>query len=182
MTRGFPVARLTLVALVMYGVLALVTVAVMGLLWEGAVASALYPLDGVLVGVSVGGLAGGGLVLGSRWWERASDDASALQRRFVSMLRGLGPTDALVLAAVSSVAEELLFRGLLLPTVGVWASSVYFGLLHSGPERVFLVWTVAAIAVGGLFGVLALATGSLWAPTVAHFLVNWLNLRRILRP
>ena len=57
-----------------------------------------------------------------------------------------------LLAGLSSLGEEVLFRGLMTPTLGVIGSSVLFGLLHQvrGPSR--WVWIIWAMAVGGWFG------------------------------
>ena len=54
-----------------------------------------------------------------------------------------------------------------------------FALLHVGPGRRFLPWTVSALVLGVGFGVLAEETGSLGAPIAAHFMINFLNLRYI---
>lgn len=173
--------RLTRVAVAMYTSLGALSLAAMKLWWEGPLLAALFPWDGLLLGGGAGAVGGLALVAGSHLWERASHDMRALGDRFRGMLTGVRERDAIVLALASSLGEELLFRGLLLPTVGLPLSAIVFGLLHGGPDRVFLQWTAAAVVAGGLFGALALATGSLWAPVTAHFVVNWLNLRRLAR-
>lgn len=88
-------------------------------------------------------------------------------------LRGLAlpPSTALVLAAATAVAEELFFRGALLPLVGLLVQALLFGLLHPVPRR---AWAYPAFAVvaGLAFGGLTLTTGSLLSPMAAHFVVN----------
>ena len=51
--------------------------------------------------------------------------------------KGLGQGDVVVLAALSSLGEELLFRSLLLPLIGLVLSSLLFGVVHQvrGPAR-----------------------------------------------
>jgi membrane protease YdiL (CAAX protease family) len=85
---------------------------------------------------------------------------------------------ALVAVAVASAAgEELLFRGLLVPVVGVVAPSVVFGALHQvrGPGR--WGWMLWATLMGLAFGAVFAATGSLAGPLVAHAAINHANLR-----
>jgi uncharacterized protein len=92
----------------------------------------------------------------------------------------LGPltrSEILILAAASSVGEEVFFRGALLPAAGLWASSAIFALLHVGPKLRFLPWTLSSFVAGMVFGQLFLWTGDLGGPVVAHFTVNALNLR-----
>lgn len=81
-----------------------------------------------------------------------------------------------ILAGLSSLGEEILFRGLLTPVIGVIGSGVLFGLLHQirGPSR--WVWTAWATAVGLLLGAIFAATGSLVGPLLAHAIVNAVNL------
>jgi membrane protease YdiL (CAAX protease family) len=86
-----------------------------------------------------------------------------------------------ILALVSSIGEELLFRGALLPWFGVWIQGIVFALLHVGPGRRFLPWTVSALVLGIAFGWLAVWTGNLGGPIAAHFAINFLNLRYIVR-
>ena len=50
-----------------------------------------------------------------------------------------------------------------------------------GPGKRFVPWTVSALALGVAFGALAQETGNLGAPIAAHFTINFLNLRYIVR-
>jgi uncharacterized protein len=81
-----------------------------------------------------------------------------------------------LIAGLSSLGEELLFRGLLTPTLGVGMSAVVFGLLHQmrGPSR--WVWTGWATVVGLILGAMFALTGSLVGPLLAHTIVNAVNL------
>lgn len=81
-----------------------------------------------------------------------------------------------MLAITSSLGEELLFRGLLQPWLGLWLQALLFGLLHqmAGPSR--WVWAAWATLVGLLFGSIFALTGSLAGPLAAHAVVNGLNL------
>ncbi len=95
------------------------------------------------------------------------------------VLKPLVLPDLIWLGLLPGMSEELLFRGVMLPAVGlnatgVLASSVLFGILHlSGPQQwPYVVW---ATAVGLLLGFSALATGNLLVPIVAHIVTNLLS-------
>jgi membrane protease YdiL (CAAX protease family) len=82
----------------------------------------------------------------------------------------------LVIAGLSSLGEELFFRGLLVPIVGVVPPALFFGLIHQmkGPSR--WVWAGWATVVGLMLGAVFALTGSLVGPLLAHAIVNAANL------
>jgi membrane protease YdiL (CAAX protease family) len=91
--------------------------------------------------------------------------------------RSLDTRDVVVIALLSGLTEELFFRGVLLPELGILLSSLCFGALHA-LCRVYFVW---ATLVGAAFGALALTAGSLVPAIVAHATYNFgalLILRR----
>jgi membrane protease YdiL (CAAX protease family) len=105
--------------------------------------------------------------------------ARDLHTSFHDLLGPLTGREIVILALASSVGEELLFRGALLPWVGVWVQATVFALLHIGPGKRFLPWTASALVLGLAFGYLAQWTGNLGGPIAAHFAINFLNLRFI---
>lgn len=107
--------------------------------------------------------------------------AKTLHRDFRELLGPLTTREIIILAAASSIGEELLFRGTLLVWIGVWPQAIAFALLHVGPGRRFLPWTASALVLGVGLGYIADATDNLGAPIVAHFTINLLNLRYITR-
>ncbi len=85
-------------------------------------------------------------------------------------------TDLIWLGLLPGLSEELLFRGVMLPALGlniaaVALSSVLFGVLHlSGAGQwPYVVW---ASIVGFALGYCALVTGNLLVPVVAHIITN----------
>jgi membrane protease YdiL (CAAX protease family) len=80
------------------------------------------------------------------------------------------------LALLSAVGEELLFRGVLQPGIGLLGQAALFGLLHQMPGPSRWVWSLWATLVGLLLGAAFELTGTLTGPIVAHALVNGLNL------
>lgn len=79
-----------------------------------------------------------------------------------------------LIALASSISEELYFRALLLPQVGVVASSLLFGLVHLTYGNWLQV--IVPAVLGLVFGWLLLRTRSLAAPVAGHFAWNFLQL------
>lgn len=84
--------------------------------------------------------------------------------------------DLIWLGLLPGLSEELLFRGVMLPAFGlnlsaVIISSLLFGVLHlSGANQwPYVVW---ATIVGFALGYVALITGNLLIPIVAHIITN----------
>ncbi|HVH46067.1 MAG TPA: CPBP family intramembrane glutamic endopeptidase, partial [Labilithrix sp.] len=92
-------------------------------------------------------------------------------------VRDAGDGTILVLGIASGVAEELFFRGLLAPALGLVFSSLAFGALHQLRGRIGWIWATWAAVMGLLFGGVFLATGSLVGPIIAHASINVMNLR-----
>lgn len=133
----------------------------------------LSPLIGLAVGLVV--------VLAWRIAVRHFQWAQSLYHDFRHLLGPLTSREILILAAASAIGEELLFRGALLPWIGIWAQALIFAPLHIGPGLRFLPWTLSAVALGVAFGYLFQITGDLGGPIVAHFTINYLNLHFIVR-
>jgi membrane protease YdiL (CAAX protease family) len=129
------------------------------------------PFAGIAVGLGVVGL--------TRVATRRFQWARHLHTSFHDLLGPLTAREIIILALASSIGEEMLFRGALLPWLGVWWQAVVFALLHVGPGKRFLPWTASALVLGAGFGWLTVWTTNLGAPIAAHFMINFLNLRFI---
>lgn len=122
----------------------------------------------------------GVIVVGTRVLVVNTEWAKALHRDLRPLTEGLDGLGIVVVAGMSAVAEELVFRGLLMPWLGSWGlvtQAALFGLVHaqlSGPSR--WVWVSWASLVGLALGAMFALTGSLLGPIVAHALINGLNL------
>jgi membrane protease YdiL (CAAX protease family) len=92
-------------------------------------------------------------------------------------VHGAGDAEIAAIAAASASAEELLFRGLLVPVVGVVLSSLVFGAMHQVRGRARWGWMAWATVMGLLFGTTFAMTGSLVGPLLAHTAINHFNLR-----
>lgn len=115
----------------------------------------------------------------TRWLVVRAAWARKLEQEFRSLVGPLTGAQVLLLAGGSALAEEMFFRGALVPTIGLWVSTLVFALVHRGPSREFLPWTIWAGVMGLVFGSLFVGTGQLIGPIVAHALINGLNLRKL---
>jgi membrane protease YdiL (CAAX protease family) len=108
--------------------------------------------------------------------------ARDLEERLREVAGELTRDEALGLAVLSGVAEEVFFRGALQPTAGYLVATAVFGLLHTGRGRELRLWTLAALVAGAALGGLMAWRGNLLAPIVAHAGVNAVGLSRLRRP
>jgi membrane protease YdiL (CAAX protease family) len=100
------------------------------------------------------------------------EETSPIIDEFQRLVR-VRPELLLLIPLVAGVTEEVFFRGLLQPRVGLVASSALFGIVH-GAYATWLQLVVPALA-GLLLGYLYLRTRDLWAPIAAHFMFNFVQ-------
>jgi hypothetical protein len=124
------------------------------------------------LGLGLGAL----VVFGTRRMVERLGWAQELARALRPFARDLTGSGIVVVAVLSSVGEELLFRGLIQPWLGLWLQALLFGLLHQMPGPSRWAWVGWASVVGLVFGAVFASTGSLLGPIVAHALINGFNL------
>lgn len=132
------------------------------------------PLAGIAFGLVVVGL--------TRVATRRYAWARQLHASFHDLLGPVTGREIVILALASSIGEEALFRGALMPWLGLWVQAGIFAVLHVGPRQrmvQMLPWTASAFVLGVALGELAIWTTNLGAPIAAHFVINFLNLRFI---
>ncbi len=118
-----------------------------------------------------------GLALATRPLVARFDWARRLHDELRPVARDMSTTGICVVAVLSSLGEELLFRAVLQPALGLWLQALLFGVAHQLPGRARFTWMVWAAVMGLLLGALFQLTGSLLGPILAHAAVNGLNLR-----
>jgi membrane protease YdiL (CAAX protease family) len=99
---------------------------------------------------------------------------------YLSMvLKPLSIPDMVWLGILPGLSEELLFRGVMLPAIGldpigILLSSLCFGVLHmtNAQQWPYAVW---ATAIGMLLGFTMVETGNLFVPIVAHITTNFIS-------
>jgi uncharacterized protein len=91
---------------------------------------------------------------------------------FVPLFGGIGYREVLAISILPGIGEELLFRGVMQPALGLIPTSIIFGFLHSGLSRRLLPYGIWSGLVGAMLGLLYILFGNLWGPILAHTLVN----------
>ncbi len=144
----------------------------------------------------IGMAIGAAIVIGSQLLEYVAEWARKLGEGFGEMIGAPSVEEVFVIAAASSIGEELLFRGCLQQALSEYAfsgpyaswaglivASLLFGGLHVRADdfETFLPWTLMAIVFGGVIGWVYMYTGNLLAPIIAHFTINFFNLLAISR-
>jgi membrane protease YdiL (CAAX protease family) len=114
-------------------------------------------------------------------FEYLSSDYAQLRKVVADTLGHIPIAGCIYLAGISAVGEELLFRAGLQPFLGLFFTSILFGLLHLGPGGIPSMWSLWAFLSGMLLGWSFENTGSLWPAILAHFFVNAFSLIRVRR-
>lgn len=97
------------------------------------------------------------------------------EERLAPVFKNLKPRDIMILSLVSGFSEEVLFRGLVLPTFGIVIASISFGLLHL-PGFKYWIYALWATLSGFLLGFLLILSGSLWLPITTHVTNNIIGM------
>jgi membrane protease YdiL (CAAX protease family) len=110
------------------------------------------------------------------------------QRRiFEPLFAPLSLPELVAISALAGVGEEIFFRGAMQAAVGWPLATIAFGACHVGVARRSWILGVWATLAGGVLAALAILTGGLLAPIVAHALYDlvailWLRREAARRP
>jgi membrane protease YdiL (CAAX protease family) len=80
----------------------------------------------------------------------------------------------LAIAASAGVIEELFFRGLLQPRIGIALSTLFFALAHLSYDQPIMLVGVTLLSL--LYGLLTRWRQNIWPAIVAHFLFDGIQL------
>ncbi|MCP2731779.1 CPBP family intramembrane glutamic endopeptidase [Limnofasciculus baicalensis] len=132
--------------------------------------------EALILGLGIGMMVTGVSGLVYRLWPAYRQSADLYLQM---ILKPLLLPDLIWLGLLPGMSEELLFRGVMLPAVGlnpigIITSSLVFGILHlSSPQQwPYVIW---ATVVGLLLGFCAVVTGNLLVPIVAHVVTNLIS-------
>lgn len=137
-----------------------------------------FELSGQAIGIGIGlglGISGISALVYLLWpaYRRSADFYLAF------VLAPLSMADSIWIGLLPGMSEELLFRGVMLPSLGLNAtglilSSLCFGILHmSGKHQwPYAIW---ASLIGFILGGSALMTGNLLVPVTAHVFTNFVS-------
>jgi membrane protease YdiL (CAAX protease family) len=104
----------------------------------------------------------------SRWVpEEVSDDGGINLKLFGS--RALW--HIIVMSAIVACCEEILFRGAIQHAFGAYWTSILFAAIHI---RYLQHWIMTGLVFGVSYGLglIYIHTGTLWAPILAHFVID----------
>lgn len=171
-------AAVVTVAVVVYGLMA--TAALVWLSWRdrlGELPRGALGQHGLWVGAGAGLVAGfafaGLLALAARL-----PPIARCERRFAALLGPQTEAAVLALSLGAAIAEELFFRLAVQDAIGPIGAVACYVVVNTGPG--FWPWLPVAATAGALFSGLVHAGCGLFAATLAHALINYLTLRRIL--
>ena len=130
----------------------------------------------ILLGVGIGLGITGVSAIAYRLWPGYRKSADLYLKM---VLQPLTWADLVWMGLLPGLSEELLFRGVMLPAIGLNAngvifSSLCFGVLHlsSLQQWQYVVW---ATCIGLVLGISALWSGNLLVPIMAHITTNLLS-------
>ena len=164
--------RLLLVACVGEGALALAALA--WIEWRDLAVARGPGITGAVAGVA----AAAALAAGNFWLLTAAPDVApvrSVRRLYLEVLAPLFARvrviDVALISGAAGLCEELFFRGAVQAEWGLWPASVLFGVMHlgGGGTLAFGVWVAI---MGAALGGLAIWSGGLLAPIVAHALYD----------
>lgn len=98
-----------------------------------------------------------------------------LEGEVFPLFRALSGREVVVLVCLAGLGEELFFRGVLQPVLGLGVASLIFGLFH-GPTRELWPLALWATVMGALLGWLYRVSDNLFVPVVAHALYDGVAL------
>lgn len=169
-----PLSRVQILVAMGGTALVLLLVARFWLLFDSVVLlSVEFDVEILLLGLGIGlGITGASAIAYQVWpgYRHSADMYLEL------VLQPLHWGDLIWMGLLPGLSEELLFRGVMLPAIGlniygVIFSSLCFGVLHlSGLQQwPYVVW---ATAIGCVLAVSALLSGNLLVPILAHTITN----------
>jgi membrane protease YdiL (CAAX protease family) len=144
-----------------------------------------WDMGRALPSVFAGIVAAGVLALVNYWLLRRAPDSAivrSLRAVYRDMLEPLfvriGMREIVLISLAAGIGEELLFRGAIQAEWGLLPASLLFGAAHLGGSGTmgFGVW---AALIGTFLGGLAMLTGGLLAPIIAHAAYDALALAYI---
>ncbi|MCM3698204.1 CPBP family intramembrane glutamic endopeptidase [Paenibacillus macerans] len=102
--------------------------------------------------------------------EESMDDGGINAKLF----RGRPIWHIAVISAMVAICEELLFRGAIQHGIGVYWTSILFAAIH---VRYLRHWIPTGWVFASSYGLgfIYMQTGTLWAPIVCHFLIDFVS-------
>lgn len=171
-----PLSRVQILVAMGVTALVLLLIARFWLLFDPVILlSVKFNLVVLLTGIGIGLGITGASAIAYQCWSSYRNSANVYLKM---VLQPLTWADLIWMGLLPGLSEELLFRGVMLPAIGmnvngVIFSSLCFGVLHlSGLQQwSYVVW---ATFIGMILGTSALISGNLLIPILAHITTNLL--------
>ena len=128
------------------------------------------PLESLLLGLFTAGVMGFAnvrILSCTGTWSFVKSLRRLYNTLLVPMFSKVRCRDIVLIIVAAGIGEELLFRGVIQPTIGLVPASVIFGIAHFG-GRGMVMFGIWAGLMGLIFGWLAVISDGLLAPIVAH--------------
>jgi membrane protease YdiL (CAAX protease family) len=133
----------------------------------------------VWIGFGLGGsvlMMSGVIVLyGTRYFAWCRRIKNLVEQEVAPLFCGFSVASTALIALISGLSEEVLFRGVLQSQIGLVGASVLFGLAHVWRKDA-VVYGVYATFIGALLGGVYAVTQNLWGPVTAHVLNNFVAI------
>jgi hypothetical protein len=182
--------RLTIIAVVVEGGLAVVAVAIGWLIGRSPASSMSHgDLSQHIAAVAIGLLATLPMLVALVAMDRIPHGAWAslkqvVDQLLVPMFAKTSVAEMALISMAAGMGEELLFRGLLQsalgdwigPPLGAWISLLVASLIFGACHWITPAYAAVASLIGVYLGWLLLATGNLWTPIVAHAFYDFVAL------
>lgn len=136
-------------------------------------------LTDVLVRLALGVVAG--LAVAGAWvaLKRVWTGFDHVDQQLARMVGPLTVSEGLLLAGLSGLGEEALFRGAIQPLAGITVASILFMLAHLPPTPRLWPWTISAGVMGLMFGVATHLTQDILLAVSAHATINAVGFIRM---
>jgi hypothetical protein len=168
---------------IVYGIMAAIGLAAMAFFHDSLVTAFALPAEPVDTSrlLACGIVAAAVLLVLSYFFEDWFESFRELKAIIMQVLGKVSVPMAIYLSLVTSVGEELLFRGAIQPFAGVLLTSILFGMLHMGHNGIVSAWSFWALIAGYMLGWMYDETGSIWPSMIAHFGVNTVSILSLRR-
>ena len=130
--------------------------------------------EGVLTGCGLA-LAGYGFYVFAKKTKKFYEAVELFEQILSPSFKNLKLIDVLLLSFIAGFDEEVFFRGLIFPKIGIILSSLAFGILHF-PGKKYWIYAVWATGSAALFAYLFSVSNSLWLPITAHIINNFIGM------
>ncbi|AEE15370.1 Abortive infection protein [Thermodesulfobium narugense DSM 14796] len=99
------------------------------------------------------------------------------QALYINVFKQANILEMLYISILSAFSEEMFFRGLMQEFLGIYLASIFFGILHT-PEISIkgLFYAIYISFIGFILGALYIQQGTILAPMIAHFIINFLGI------